>query len=262
MDRPRDSLCGRDDRLAPAAVRGTLILNPLPVATISPESSNPERSGPGPNLIFIGPPGAGKGSLASQLCSLNIEHVSSGDFFRAEVGRGTALGARFAKALERGELIPDEPTLGVMRKWYFSRKGSRGFLLDGFPRNLLQARAFDEWMDTRRETLTACVYLELSCEEVIRRISGRRVCPNDGMVYHVTSQPPATQGVCDRCGTHLVQRPDDTEETVLHRWRLYEEHTLPVVSYYGEQGLVLTFDVARPLEDLQADLLSSLMKRN
>src|SRR5690625_1203205 len=104
-----------------------------------------------------------------------------------------------------------------MRKWYFARKKSRGFLLDGFPRNLLQARTFDEWLEYRRETLDACVYLELSEADSLLRISQRRVCPKDGAVFHLTFSPPQQAGVCDHCGGALVQRSDDTEETVKRR---------------------------------------------
>lgn len=213
---------------------------------------------PGPNLIFIGPPGAGKGSLAAKLCSLNLEHVSSGEFFRAEVARGTALGARFAASLSRGEFIPDALTLDVMRKWYFSRKGRRGFLLDGFPRNLLQAQAFAEWMEAKRERLDACLYLRVDREESVRRISGRRVCPVDGSVYHLTGHPPKEPGLCDLCGRPLVQRTDDKEETVMHRWDLFEAATLPVVEFYGEQGLLTPFDATQSAEALEAEVLATV----
>lgn len=219
-------------------------------------STSPGKAGP--NLIFIGPPGAGKGSLADKLCSLNLEHVSSGDFFRAEVARNTPLGAAFEKALQKGEFVPDEATLAVMRKWYFGRKGNAGFLLDGFPRNLLQAKVFAEWMAARRESLAGCIYLKLSFQEAVRRITERRICPADGSVYHLSFYPPKTEGRCDRCGGPLVQRSDDTEETVLHRWNLFERHTLPLVSFYREQGILMPFDASAPLEEIQNQVLTAV----
>lgn len=227
---------------------------------VSAQQSSPGR--PGPNLIFIGPPGAGKGSLADKLCSLNLDHVSSGNFFRAEVARGTPLGAAFADALKKGEFVSDDLTLAVMRKWYFGRKTSRNFLLDGFPRNILQAQALDEWMEARRESLAACLFLDLPLEEAVARISRRRVCPDDGMVYHLTFHPPQVEGRCDRCGSLLVQRSDDTEETVIRRWRLFEENTLPLVAYYRNQGLLHSVDASKPLEDVYADVLAVLSTFN
>jgi adenylate kinase len=226
------------------------------VPAVSLESSSPGKAGP--NLIFLGPPGAGKGSLAAKLCSLNLEHVSSGEFFRAEVARKTPLGAAFATALQKGEFVPDEPTLSVMRKWLFGRKNSRGFLLDGFPRNLLQAQVLSEWLEVRRESLAACLYLDLPREEAIRRITERRICPEDGTVYHLTNHPPQVPGICDHCGTPLVQRSDDTEETVNRRFRLFEKNTLPVVDYYRNQGLLLSFDASRPIETVQEEILAGI----
>lgn len=226
-------------------------------------SAEPSSSGrPGPNLIFIGPPGAGKGSLAARLCSLNVEHVSSGDFFRAEVARGTPLGSAFASALKKGEFVSDELTLAVMKKWFFARKTSSGFLLDGFPRNLLQAQVFSEWLEARRETLAACFYLDLQREDAILRISQRRVCPKDGMVYHLTFHPPQLKDRCDGCGGPLVQRTDDTEETVAHRWALFEKNTLPLVGYYRNQGLLRVVDASKAIDDVHAGVLSLLTRLN
>lgn len=220
------------------------------------EQPSPGRAGL--NLLLIGPPGAGKGSLAGKLCSLNLEHISSGEFFRAEAARGTRLGGAYAGALAKGEFISDELTLALMRKWFFARKSPRGFLLDGFPRNLLQAEVFDEWLETRRETLTACIYLELTLEDALQRISQRRVCPECKTVYHLSFHRPAASGRCDHCGGELVQRSDDTEETVVRRWRLFEENTLPLVSYYREQGLLCSFDAARPMDAVHSDVIGSL----
>jgi adenylate kinase len=191
-----------------------------------------------------------------------MEHISSGDFFRAEVVRGTSLGAAFESRLKRGEFIPDDLTLAVMKKWFFARKRAQGFLLDGFPRNLLQAKVFDDWLDARREVLSACIYLDLPLEEALMRITQRRVCPADGAVYHNTFYPPRESGRCDRCGGPLIQRSDDTEETIRHRWDLFERHTLPLVSYYKDQGLLLSFDASVSLEQLQREVFAAVQSLN
>jgi len=217
---------------------------------------------PGPNLILLGPPGAGKGSLAAKLASLNFEHVSSGDFFRQEIATGSELGREFARVLKEGAFVSDEMTLAVMRKWYFGRKKNRGFLLDGFPRNLLQSQVFDEWLAQRREKLDAALFLNLGIEDSILRISQRRVCPEDGTVYHLTFNRPEKEGKCDRCGADLIQRSDDTEETVSRRWRIFEENTLPLVEKYREEGLLLDIDASPSIEEVYQEATTKLSANN
>lgn len=233
------------------------MVNPLEqVSAFSGDIAGP--SGCSLRLVFIGPPGAGKGSLAEKLCSGGLEHVSSGDFFRGEVAKGSAVGKSFSESLRLGDFIADQPTLSVMRKWFFGRKGSRGFLLDGFPRNQLQALALGDWLESRRESLDACLFLELPPQDSIRRISGRRVCPNDGAVYHLSHRPPETPGRCDHCGGPLVQRSDDTEATVHNRLRLFAEQTLPLADFYRNQGLLFRFDASLGEAHLRAEVVTRL----
>jgi adenylate kinase len=189
----------------------------------------------------MGTPGAGKGTLASGLRALRIEHFSSGELFRQEIESRTPLGRSIEASMERGELVSDEETLRLVRQWFWSRPSSRGFLLDGFPRTLPQAVAFDEWLDARQESLTGCLLLELPEEETVQRLTGRRVCPQDGRVYHLESDPPVKEGVCEDCGAKLVRREDDEESVVRHRYELYRESSRPLIEHYHHQGLLWRF---------------------
>lgn len=242
----------------PSCLKKRLAL--LPVSANTNEPHGPGK--PGPNLVLLGPPGAGKGSLAENLVSLNVEHVSSGQFFRREVASGSELGKTFERALEKGTFVSDEMTLAVMQKWFFSRKRNRGFLLDGFPRNLLQGKVFDEWLVQRRERLDAVLFLKLEIEDSVLRISQRRVCPVDGSVYHLTFNRPRVEGKCDQCGATLVQRSDDTEETVARRWKIFEENTLPLVAKYRTEGLLLEIDASQSIEKVYQETLTKLSQRD
>lgn len=205
---------------------------------------SPSNGAPSPlvgrgKLLLVGPPGAGKGTLSKNLCSLQLNHVSSGELFRQQVRGQTTLGRRLEKSLADGYLVPDELTLELMRKWYFGRRIKDGFILDGFPRTLPQAMAFDDWLEARGEKLDAVIALDLSEDEAVRRISRRRVCPQDGEVYHLDFKPPQKEGICDLCGTSLVERSDDQPDVVRGRLQIYHRHTAPVIQHYREQGLLL-----------------------
>ncbi len=208
-------------------------------------------------FILMGSPGAGKGTLAVELAARGVEHLSTGDLFRAEIERKTPLGGRIKTALDRGELAPDELTLGLMRKWFWGRPAGRGFVLDGFPRTLIQARCFDEWLEARNEVLSACVFLELGEEATVKRLSGRRICPWDGRVYHIEHRPPAIEETCDDCGGSLVRREDDAETVVRRRYRLYLKKSRPVAKYYRDQGLLRFYDADRRPAEIVSDLLSA-----
>lgn len=208
-------------------------------------------------FILMGSPGAGKGTLAANLRTLNAEHVSSGDLFRREMKRNTPVGIAIRKTMKRGELVPDHLTLGLMRKWFWGRKSARGFILDGFPRTRIQAVCFDEWMETRGEVLTACVLLELSESETVKRLSQRRICPKDGTVYHLAHNPPRCEGRCDSCGSTLVQREDDIEEVIRRRYAIYERLTRPLADHYANLGLLSVFSAEIPQEELTARIFET-----
>ncbi len=197
-------------------------------------------------FILMGAPGAGKGTLAANLRTSKREHISSGELFRQEINGGTPLGVKIQDTIKRGELVRDDLTISLMRKWFWGRRPSQGFILDGFPRTLMQARCFDEWMDARNEVLTGCLLLELSEQATIDRLSRRRICPVDGSVFHLEYKPPRTDGKCDACGGDLVQREDDHEDVVRRRYLLYQQWAHPLAEHYRNQGLLFEFsaDVA------------------
>lgn len=212
-----------------------------------------------PRLVLLGPPGAGKGTLAENLRKLPAEHLSSGELFRQQIRAESTLGQRLQKELEGGSLVSDELTLEIMRKWFFSRPQRKGFLLDGFPRTLPQARAFDEWLEARGQMLDAAILLQLSEEEAVERIAHRRVCPKDGKVFHLRFNPPAREGICDLCGTPLEQREDDREPIVRERFRIYYRSTAPVISYYREQGLLMEISSQGHARDLAGQVMKDLL---
>ena len=209
-------------------------------------------------ILLVGPPGAGKGTLSKNLCSLQLDHVSSGELFRQQVRSATPLGRRLKQSLSEGYLVPDGLTLELMRKWYFGRKTRSGFILDGFPRTLPQALAFDEWLEARGEKLDAVIALHLEEDEAVRRISRRRVCPRDGEVYHLDFRPPAKPGLCDLCGTTLVERSDDQGSVVRDRFRIYHRHTAPIIDHYRAFGLLVEINANRPASVVAEAILEQL----
>jgi adenylate kinase len=211
------------------------------------------------NLVLFGPPGAGKGTQGTLLAEKRgLRRLSTGDLLRDAVRQGTPLGLQAKKYMTAGELVPDGVILGLIRDLLQTDSGA-GAIFDGFPRTLPQAQALDGLLEDIGKPLSAVVVLHVDDEALVLRLSGRRSCPNDGSVYNVYSDRPAVDNVCDRCGTPLIQREDDREETVRRRLQVYQEQTAPLVTYYETSATpVHHIDGDRAIELVQADLMAVL----
>jgi len=188
-------------------------------------------------LVFLGAPGAGKGTQAADVArKLNMVHISSGDLFRDALGKSTELGKKAKSYMERGELVPDEVTTQMVLERLAAPDCARGVILDGFPRNLTQAQALDKALKREKKAVDKVILLEVSDEELIKRLSGRRICRNCQAVYHIMNSPPKVAGKCDKCGGELYQRPDDNVETIKNRLEVYSVQTAPLIDYYRKPG--------------------------
>ena len=190
-------------------------------------------------LLIMGPPGAGKGTHAKLLCKeYNIVHISTGDMFRNAIKLGTAEGMIAKQFIDKGNLVPDDIVIGIVREKIQENECNNGFLLDGFHRNIEQAKSLDIILDECGVKIDAVLNLQVSDDILIKRISGRRVCSKCGETYHVVNHPPKVEGICDVCGGNLVQRKDDTEETIKTRLKIYNKQTKPLLKYYEKQNLL------------------------
>jgi adenylate kinase len=211
------------------------------------------------NLILMGPPGAGKGTQAERLIDdFDLPYYATGDILRAAVNEGTDLGGRAKEYMDRGELVPDELICKVVIERIDSSEAADGFVLDGFPRTVRQAELLEAALGERGRRLTAALLLEVPDEEVVRRLSGRRICVRNQHVYHVEFDPPKNDGVCDQDGSRLVQRDDDKPETVRKRLEVYHEQTAPLVDRYEEQGILRRFDGRRPADEVHDHVRATL----
>ena len=198
------------------------------------------------NLILLGPPGAGKGTQAERLQEdFDVAYIATGEILRKAVADGTDLGKKAKQYMDKGDLVPDEVIIGVILEFVSSPAAQDGFLLDGFPRNVDQAEALDAALARLGRQLTAVLCIEVSDDEVVRRLSGRRMCVKSGHVYNIHTDPPKHDEVCDQDGSRLVQREDDREETVRNRLAVYHEQTAPLVRFYEERDLLRRFDGTR-----------------
>lgn len=211
------------------------------------------------NLILLGPPGAGKGTQADRIVEdFDLPYYATGDILRQAVKDESELGCQAKEYMDRGDLVPDDLIIKVVIDRVDSDEAADGFLLDGFPRNVHQADELDAALERLGRTLTAALVFEVDEEEVIRRLSGRRVCEQSGHPYHVEFDPPEKEGVCDRDGSKLVQREDDKPDTVKHRLETFHEHTEPLVDHYDEKGLTHRFEGTRPPEEVGEHIAKTL----
>ena len=195
------------------------------------------------NIILMGPPGAGKGTLAKQLKSaLDLVHISTGDMFRENIKAQTELGKLAQSYIDHGDLVPDQVTIEMLKARLAEKDCEKGFLLDGFPRTLPQAEALEKLSKEINRPIEVVVNLDCDNQELIRRISGRRVCKNCGAPYHVSTMKPKVDGVCDLCGGPLYQRADDNEEALKVRLDHYVKDTKPLLDFYRERGLLENFN--------------------
>ncbi|HEY3776041.1 MAG TPA: adenylate kinase [Solirubrobacteraceae bacterium] len=203
------------------------------------------------NLILFGPPGAGKGTQAERLRQdFQLPYIATGDMLRENVKNETELGRKAKEYMDAGDLVPDELIVAMARDRLSQDDAQDGFLLDGFPRTLPQANDLGEVLDGLGRRITAVLLIDVPDEEVVRRLSGRRVCVKAGHNYHVEFDPPKHEGMCDQDGSRLVQRDDDKPEVIEHRLAVYHEKTRPLVDYYDSRGLLRRIDGTRPPSDV------------
>jgi len=211
------------------------------------------------NIVFLGPPGAGKGTQAKILIDkFGIPQISTGDMLREHRAKGTELGKKAQEYMDKGQLVPDEIILGMVKERLSQPDCAKGFILDGFPRTVAQAEALDKILSEMGKKLDFALALVVPDELLVERLTGRRTCKGCGMMYHIKYKPPKVEGKCDVCGGELYQRPDDNEETVRNRLKVYHESTAPLIDYYKKQGILKEIDGSKSIEEITAQLLQIL----
>ncbi|TDC56392.1 adenylate kinase [Actinomadura sp. KC345] len=209
-------------------------------------------------IVLVGPPGAGKGTQAQFIAShLSIPKISTGDIFRANVSGGTELGRKAKQYMDRGDLVPDEVTIAMVRDRLGEDDARDGFLLDGFPRNVPQAETLKKILAEWDARLDMVLELVVDEDEVVRRLSGRRTCDRCGRIWHVDFDDKQDD-ICDDCGGHLFQRDDDKEEVVMHRLEVYKQDTAPLVQFYADEHILVGIDATGPVEEVTKRALAAL----
>ena len=210
-------------------------------------------------IILLGAPGAGKGTQAATLHEqLNAPHIATGDLFRAALSQGTPLGLEAKSYMDRGELVPDDVTVRMLLERISQPDAADGYILDGFPRSLAQAEALDEALKSRNETVDKVLLVDVSEDELVRRLSGRWVCRACQTPYHAVNNPPKTEGACDADGGELYQRDDDKPETVRNRLGVYRDQTAPLIDYYTAQEILTSINGEQEIDVVRADLLAAI----
>ncbi len=203
------------------------------------------------NIVFLGPPGAGKGTQAKMIAEkYGIPQISTGDMFREHLSKGTELGKKAKEYMDKGALVPDEIVLGMVEERLKQPDCEKGFILDGFPRTVPQAEALDKLLEKLGKKIDYAILIDVPDEELVKRLTGRRTCKKCGMMYHVIFKPPKEEGKCDVCGGELYQRADDNEETVRNRLKVYHEQTEPIIAYYEKKGVLHRIDGMGSIEEI------------
>lgn len=210
-------------------------------------------------IIMLGAPGAGKGTQAKMIAEkYGIPHVSTGDIFRANIKNGTELGKEAKRYMGQGLLVPDELTVKILLDRVAQADCEKGYVLDGFPRTIPQAKVLDDALDKLGEKIDHAINVDVPDGNIVRRMSGRRACLKCGATYHVEHIPPKKEGICDACGSELVLRDDDREETVYNRLKVYHEQTRPLIDFYTEKGVLKTVDGTLDMMDVFAAITDIL----
>ncbi len=214
-------------------------------------------------IVLLGAPGAGKGTQADILKEkLNLAHVASGDLFRQALAKGTPLGLQAKAYMEKGQLVPNEITIKMVLERLEAPDTKNGVLLDGFPRNVEQAKALDEALKKQNKAIDKAVYIKVSEAELLKRLTGRWICRNCQTPYHEVNSPPKVKGKCDKCGGDLYQRPDDNTETIKNRLKVFFAETTPLIDYYTKAGKLLEINGEGTMEEISNRIISSIQSKN
>lgn len=210
-------------------------------------------------LVLLGPPGVGKGTQASAIVEkYNIPHISTGDIFRANIKEGTDLGKKAKEYMDKGLLVPDDLVVSIVKDRLTEEDCKEGFLLDGFPRTIMQADILEDELKDMGIKLDKVINIYADSEVLIERAVGRRICKVCGKAYHIKFNPPKESGICDLDGGELFQREDDTEETVAKRIEVYQKQTEPLISFYKEKGILSDINGTKPIEKVSNDIMEAL----
>ncbi len=213
-------------------------------------------------ILLMGPPGAGKGTQAEKIVEeFKVPHISTGDMFRAAVKQGSELGKEAKRYMDAGGLVPDIVTIGIVREGLSKPECAKGFILDGFPRTEEQAVALDGILKDLRIKLNAVINVSVPDDELVSRVTGRRICKACGATYHIKFNPTKVEGICDKCGGNLYQRDDDKEETVKNRLKAYHSQTEPLIEYYKKQGIYKEINGMQAIDKVYVDVKASLTEK-